>query len=218
MNNYNSANPPLRLKEYGRNIQKLVDYISVQEGKENRTRLATTLIGLMKQVVPSVRDNTDQSQRLWDDLYLMSSFNLDVDAPFPMPEKDILNKKPDSVPYPPKLRKYRHYGKNLQMMVSKAAELEDEDLRNKTAGYLGRLMKQFYIEWNRDNVEDEVIIENLKDISGGKFVFDEEKLKSENAFDVSKSRQHNRPQTSNKKRIVSNQTSNGRNHDYKKRK
>ena len=216
--NYNSSKPPLRLKEYGRNVQKLVEYIMVQEDKENRTRLATALIDLMRQVVPTARDNVDQSQRLWDDLYLMSNFQLDVNSPYPMPPKDILSKPPEKVAYPVKLRRYKHYGKNLQMMVRKAADLEDEEFRYKTVAYLGRLMKQFYIEWNRDNVETEVIIENLKDISSQKLEFDEQKMKSENPFDVSKFKQNNnRSSSSNtKKRNMSN--SNTNNNNYKKRK
>src|SRR5690554_2476354 len=87
------------LKEYGRNIQKIVAYLLSIEDREKRSRFAYTLIELMKQINPGIRDVQENDQKIWDHLYIISDFKLDVDTEFPMPEKSILDKKPMNVAY-----------------------------------------------------------------------------------------------------------------------
>ena len=96
---YNTSQPPLILREYGRNVQKLVEYIKTIQDKSKRTESAETLIELMKQVTPTVKETPETSQKLWDDLYIMSNFDIDIEAPYPMPEKEVLNKKPKRLDY-----------------------------------------------------------------------------------------------------------------------
>lgn len=97
MNEYNTGRSHLILKEYGRNVQKLVEYLSTIEEKEKRTKYAHTLIDLMRQITPAHKDNADSPQKFWDDLYIMSNFKLDIDGPYPEPEKEVLEKKPEKV-------------------------------------------------------------------------------------------------------------------------
>ena len=126
---YNTERPSIKLKEYGRNVQKLVDYIRTIPDKEKRTELAYTLIELIKQLTPSLKDQPENPQRLWDDLYIIADFNLDVNNPYPVPEPEVLFKKPMRVAYPQSEVRYKHYGKNLERLVKEAMKLEDEQER-----------------------------------------------------------------------------------------
>jgi len=184
MNEYNTGRSHLILKEYGRNIQKLVDYLSTIEDKEKRTKYAHTLIILMKQITPSHKDNADSPQKFWDDLYIMSKFRLDVDSPYPQPEKDVLERKPDKVPYQYNRIKYRHYGKNLELLVEKAIGMEDPEEKEAAIIYMGKLMKSFYLTWNNDLIEDDILIKQIGDMSQGKLTIDLEKVKKDNLFET----------------------------------
>jgi len=184
MDNYNTQRPALVLREYGRNIQKLVDFVKNTEDKAQRNAYARTLIGLMKQINPTIKDNQENIQKLWDDLFIMADFNIDVESPFPVPERDILVKKPQKVTYKRGDVKYKHYGRNLELLIKQAVELENEEERENAIIYLGRLMKSFHYTWNRDNIEDEIILENIKTLSDGKLSLDAEKVKNERLFEM----------------------------------
>ena len=177
---YNTDRPKLVLKEYGRNIQKLAEYVTSLEGKEKRTKYATMLIQLMKQITPNTKDSPEYSQRLWDDLYILSDFKLDVDSPFPMPSPDVIRKKPERVAYQYSKVDFKHYGKNIKLMVDQAVLLEDEEEKFAAVVKICRLMKSFYMTWNKENVENQVIYENLKLLSRGKLEIDQERMEAEN--------------------------------------
>jgi hypothetical protein len=183
MYDYNTSKPRLVLAEYGRNIQKLVEHLSTVEDREKRNRYAHTLIELMRQLNPDVKEGTESTQKLWDDLYIMSNFTLDVDSPYPVPEEEILNKKPDRVPYHQEPIKYKHYGKNIEILIDKAVELEDPEEKKTAIIAIGKLMKGFYTTWNRETVEDEVIHKNLREISRNKLEITIEEVKQGNLFD-----------------------------------
>jgi hypothetical protein len=185
MYEYNSSKPRLILAEYGRNIQKLVEYLSTIEDKEKRNRYAHTLIELMRQLNPDVKEGSESTQKLWDDLYIMSNFTLDVDAPFPIPEPEILNKKPQKVPYHRAPIKYKHYGKNIEMLIEKAANLTEPEEKKAAIIAIGKLMKSFYITWNKDSVEDEVILKNIRELSREQLDIPMEEVKQGNLFDSS---------------------------------
>jgi hypothetical protein len=185
MNEYNTQKSALKLKEYGRNIQKLVDYVLTIEDRETRTKYALTLIELMKQIVPSVKDGPEYAQKLWDDLYLMSDFSLDVDSPFPLPEKDLLGKKPKRLSYNKEEVRFKHYGKNIEYLIKKAINLEDPAEKEAAIIYIGKLMKSFYMSWNKEVTDDAVIIENLKQLSNGQLYIDPTRVKENNLFDFS---------------------------------
>ena len=185
MYEYNSSKPRLILAEYGRNIQKLVEHLSTIEDREKRNRYAHTLIELMRQLNPDVKEGSESTQKLWDDLYIMSNFSLDVDSPFPIPEPEILTKKPQKVPYHQEPIKYKHYGKNIEMLIEKAANLTDPEEQKTAIIAIGKLMKSFYTTWNKDTVEDEVILKNIRELSRNQLDISIEEVKQGNLFDSS---------------------------------
>ncbi len=182
-NNYNTQRSALILKEYGRNMQMLVEHIKTFDDKEKRSESAHTLIELMKLINPNTKNIQESSQKIWDDLFIMSDFNLDIDSPYPIPEREILNKKPDRMSYKSTEIKYKHYGRNIQLLIKKAMELEDEEDKETAVIHIGRLMKSFQNTWNRDNVEDTTILKNIENMSNRILTIDIEKVRAENLFD-----------------------------------
>jgi hypothetical protein len=183
MNEYNTDREHLILKEYGRNIQKLVDYLSTIEDKAKRTEYAHTMIELMKQLTPAHKDNAESPQKMWDDLYIISDFKLDIDGPYPKPEREVLERKPDKVGYQSNNIKYKHYGMNIELLIKKAIEMEDAEEREAAIVYIGKLMKSFYSTWNKDFVEDDVLVKQINQMSGGVLNIDIEKVKDGNLFE-----------------------------------
>lgn len=177
--------PQLILKEYGRNIQKIVAYLNTISDKETRTKYAYTTIELMKQINPSIKETLpgENSQKLWDDLYIMSNFKLDVDGPFPKPALDTLYKKPMRLNYNLHKIKYKHYGQNILLMIKKAVETDNDEERENITLFIGKLMKSFYSTWNKENVDDIVIAENIKELSNGRLTVDINKVKENHLFD-----------------------------------
>ncbi|TRX61770.1 DUF4290 domain-containing protein [Fulvivirga sp. M361] len=180
---YNTSLSPLILKEYGRNIQKLVGFLRTIEDKEKRTQYAHTLVELMKQIAPTVKETNETNQKLWDDMFIMAGFELEVDSPYPIPEKEILDKKPDRVGYVNNRIKYRHYGRNIELLVNEAIKKEDPQEREDAIVYIGKLMKSFYSSWNKEVIDDEVILNNIQSISGGALSIDLEKVREGNLFE-----------------------------------
>jgi hypothetical protein len=155
------------MKEYGTNTQKLVDYILTVEERERRTKYAYLLVELMRQVHPNMRDNQDYSNKLWDDLYIMSNFKLDVDSPFPPPSPDAVGKRPKGVPYNVNRLAYKHYGKNIELLIKRTVNTTDMNDRKILISYIGKLMKTFYTTWNKEVVDDAVIWGHFKEMAGG---------------------------------------------------
>src|SRR5688572_25389634 len=122
---YNSERPDIILKEYGRNVQKLVEYLRSLDDKEKRTELAYTLIELIKQVSHSIKNQPANPQRMWDDLYIIADFNLDINRPYTKPEREIIFKKPMKMMYPKNDVRFKHYGKNIEKLVKEALKKDD---------------------------------------------------------------------------------------------
>lgn len=160
------------LKEYGSSIQKLVDNMVNIEDREKRTRYAHILVELMRQIHPNMKDGQDYYNKLWDDLYIMSGFTLDVDSPYPPPSEEALGKKPQRVPYNTHHLKFKHFGRNVDLLVAKAIAIEDPEEKRAFVSYLTRLMRTFYQTWNKESVEDETIYQSLIEISNGKLADD----------------------------------------------
>ena len=196
MNNYNTTRPALILKEYGRNMQMLVEHIKTIEDKEKRSESAYVLIELMKLINPSVKDAQETSQKLWDDLFIMSDFDLDIDSPYPMPEREILNKKPDRMGYKTSEIRFKHYGRNIKLLIDKAVELTDPEEKDGATIHIGRLMKSFQNTWNRDNVDDDTIVTNITKMSKGGLSIDLDRVKAENLFDSMVKERRPRPNNS----------------------
>jgi hypothetical protein len=182
MNEYNTQKNGVILKEYGRNVQMLVEYLSTIEDREKRNDSAAALVILMKQINPSVKEGTEDTQKLWDDLIIMSDFKLEVDSPFPIPTREILLKKPDRLGYKNKKIRYKHFGLNIQLLADHAISLEDKNDQEAAIIYIGRLMKSFASLWNKENLDDSVIINNIKELSGGALDIDINEVRENNLF------------------------------------
>lgn len=194
---YNTEKGNLVLKEYGRNIQKLAQYLKTIEDRDKRNQASVALIELMKQISPSIRENDETNQKLWDDLFIMAGFDLDIDSPYPKPNEDILHKKPLRLQYSSNNIRFKHYGKNMELLIEKAMNLDDPAEVEGAVVYIGKLMKSFYSTWNRDNIEDESILKNIKELSKNLLDIDLEKVKENNLFE---SLYKERPKQPNKRK------------------
>ncbi len=164
---YNSQRKKLPLPEYGRNIQNMVDYLFTIEDKDKRNRSAQTVIDVMGNLYPYLRDVAEFKHKLWDHLAIMSDFKLDIDYPYNPPTPDILTEKPNRVPYSDNNIRYKHYGFILESLIKKTVELEGEEKEVLTE-LLANHMKKSYVAWNKDGVDDEKIFQDLKELSRGK--------------------------------------------------
>lgn len=165
---YNSERPHLIIPEYGRHIQKLVDHCVALEEKEERNKMARAIVDVMGNLQPHLRDVPDFKHKLWDQLFIMSDFKLDVDSPYEKPEKEILYAKPEPLAYPTAASKYRFYGRNIQTMINTALTWEEGEAREALYFAIANHMKKCYLNWNKDTVEDTVIFDHLSELSGGK--------------------------------------------------
>lgn len=164
---YNSNRTKLALPEYGRNIQSMVDYLLTIEDREKRTRSAHTVIDVMGNLFPHLRDVQEFKHKLWDHLAIMSDFKLDIDYPYDPPSPEILTEKPNRVPYNQHRIKYKHYGRTMELMIQKADGYEGEE-REIMIEQLANHMKKSYLAWNKDAVEDKKIFKDLEELSAGK--------------------------------------------------
>ena len=166
---YNSKRKKLPLPEYGRNIQNMVDYLMTIEDREKRNRSAQTVIDVMGNMYPYLRDVAEFKHKLWDHLAIMSDFKLDIDYPYDPPTPDILTERPNRVPYSDNKIKYRHYGYTMQLLIKKASEMEGDE-KEIMVELLANHMKKSYLQWNKDAVEDDKILMDLNEMSKGKLV------------------------------------------------
>jgi hypothetical protein len=181
---YNTQLEPLIQKEYGRNVQKLAAHLLTIDDRDKRTRLAHALIELMREIHPNMREGQDYTMKLWDDLYILTGFNLDVDSPFPPPEKTALGKKPQRVPYPTHEFRYKQYGYQVIQLIEKAAVLTNREEQVRAIGYIGRLMKAFNQTWTDKIIEDEVVIQQIREISRGQLEIDLQTVRTDGLFEA----------------------------------
>ena len=180
---YNTQRSGLLLKEYGRNIQNLVNFVMQMEDREKRTQYAFTLVELMKQITAGKNENLETDQKYWDDLYIISNFELDVDAPFQKPDASMINKRPDNMHFQSNRIQYKHYGRNIELLILEAIKKEDPAEREAAVIYIGKLMKSFYSTWNKEVIDDSLILENINTISQGKLNIDIDRVKEDNLFE-----------------------------------
>lgn len=165
---YNAERPHLIIPEYGRHLQKLIEQAVELEDKEERNKAAKYIISVMGSLNPHLRDVPDFQHKLWDQIFIMSDFKLDVDSPYPIPSREMLEQKPERLAYPQNFPKYRFYGNNIKYMIDVANKWEDGDLKNALIMVIANHMKKSYLSWNKDTVKDDVIFEHLLELSGGK--------------------------------------------------
>jgi len=164
---YNSQRKKLPLPEYGRNIQNMVDFLFTIEDREKRNRHAQTVIDVMGNLYPYLRDVAEFKHKLWDHLAIMSDFKLEIDYPYDPPTPDILTEKPSKVPYSQNRIKYRHYGRTMELLIDSASEMEGEE-KEIMIELLANHMKKSYLVWNKDAVGDDKIFLDLIELSRGK--------------------------------------------------
>jgi hypothetical protein len=187
----------LLLREYGRNVQDLVNHILSIDDKAERTRLSYLLVNLMAKLNPQLRDTQDFQQKLWNHLFVMSGSKLDVDAPYPLSAMEYLNDKPQTMEYPLSTPRFKHHGQNVELLIKRATEIEDEKEREAATISIGKLMKTLYRSYNKDSITDDVILIDIQQISKGKLNLDLSYIESNNLFEsVSAKSQDggNRPQ------------------------
>lgn len=173
------------LREYGSNIRKIVDHILTIEDKDERTKKAYSLVHLMKQLHSSNPNMHDPDNKFWDDLYIMSNFKLDIDAPYPMPDPDSIGKRPQRMQPNHHDIRFKHYGHNIALLIKKAVEIEDDEAKEQATIYICKLMKSFYAVWNNQAMENKVILEQLNIMSKGRLTLDPAKVEEENLlYDV----------------------------------
>ena len=162
---YNTARNKLVISEYGRNIQKMIEYTTTIEDSEKRNKSANLIINIMAQMNPRIRESGDYKHKLWDHMFMISDFKLDVDSPYPKPSKNILYSKPEKIPYQDNNIRFRHYGKNIEKIINKAIEYEDGPEKDALIKTIANHLKKSYLNWNRDSVNDELILDHLASLS-----------------------------------------------------
>lgn len=164
---YNSTRPKLILAEYGRNVQNMVDYICDLPTKEERNKYAQVVIEMMGFLNPHLRDVADFKHKLWDHLHIISDFKIDVDSPYPVPEREELRLNPDQLEYPQHRIRFKHYGHTVEQMIAKAKQAPDAERRQSMTEGIANFMKMAYVTWNKDSVTDDQILKDLNELSGG---------------------------------------------------
>ncbi|MGD0710150.1 MAG: DUF4290 domain-containing protein [Bacteroidales bacterium] len=165
---YNTTRELIPITEYGRNIKKMIDYTITIEDREKRNRMAKAIVNVMTLMNPQMRDNYEHKHKLWDHLFILSDFKLDIDAPYPMPVKIGIDHKPEKIAYPTYNIAFKHYGNNIERIIKKAIEMEDGEQKNALILTIANQLKKSYLNWNRDSVTDEVIADHLDLMSQGK--------------------------------------------------
>lgn len=165
---YNSERPHLLIPEYGRHLQKLINQAVAIEDQVERNKMAKYIIQVMGNLNPHLRDVPDFQHKLWDQLFIMSDFKLDVESPYPILSREVLQLKPDRLAYPQNFPKYRFYGNNIKYMIDVANKWEEGELKSALVKVIANHMKKSYLSWNKDTVKDDVIFEHLYELSNGK--------------------------------------------------
>ena len=204
-NNYNTRRKRLILPEYGRNIQTMVDHLATIQDREERNRAARTIISVMGNLYPHLRDIPDFRHKLWDHLAIMSNFTLDIDSPYPLPSKEKLQEKPKKVPYSNHRIKYRHYGILTEKLVEKIKEMKNPEQKRALTVLTATHMKKSFLTWNKDSVEDEQIYNDINTLYGGDIEMPEGMTLShskdllQKTMNVNSNKKNNNRQQKNKK-------------------
>ncbi len=188
------------MPEYGRNIQQMVNHALTIEDKGERTRCVRTIINIMGNLFPHLRDVNDFRHKLWDHLAIMSNFQLDIDYPYEIPQKNILYTKPERVDYPHLDVKYRHYGRTLPLMIQKASLYKDGEEKDQLISLLANHMKKCFLTWNKEVVDDKKIFDDLRELSNGVLNFTENSVKLKESKDILANNNKSRNKQRNKQK------------------
>lgn len=165
---YNTQKRRLQIPEYGRNVQKMIEYVKSIPDREERNRQARAVIDVMEIINPQVHLQENYEHKLWDHMYIIAGFDLDVDSPYPMPAPEELMTPPLEIPIQKKPLKAIHYGRNIENMIDLVAAKEDGEVKTSMICALAQYMRQQYLIWNKDTVSDETIFQDIESLSEGR--------------------------------------------------
>ena len=165
---YNTEREHLIIPEYGRHMQKMINHAKSRETKEERNKLAKSIISVMGNMQPHLRDVPDFQHKLWDQFFIMADFDIDVDSPYDKPSREELYARPEPLKYPQNYPKYRFYGNNIKTMIDVALTWEEGEMKEALVYTIANHMKKCFLNWNKDTVQDDVIFNHLFELSEGK--------------------------------------------------
>ena len=209
---YNTEREHLIIPEYGRHLQKMINHAKSRETKEERNKLAKSIISVMGNLQPHLRDVADFQHKLWDQLFIMADFDIDVDSPYDKPEREVLQARPEPLKYPQNFPKYRFYGNNIKTMIDVAITWEEGEMKDALTYTIANHMKKCFLNWNKDTVEDAVIYDHLFELSNGALNLkdSEEALSDSNSLLRTKSKYGNKSNTNKNKNNNKKKYSNNR--------
>lgn len=211
---YNSERSKLIIPEYGRHIQKMVEHAVTIEDDAERNKVVKSIISVMGNLNPHLRDVPDFQHMLWDQLFIISDFKLNVESPFPIPTREELYERPEGLEYPQNFPKYRFYGNNIKRMIDVAVKWEKGDKRDGLVYTIANHMKKCFLNWNKDTVDDDVIFDHLFELSNGEINM---KVKDEDLSEASDLVKHTNSHNSSRKTYKKKSYSNNRNKGRKRR-
>ena len=185
---YNTEVEPLRMPEYGRNVLQMVDQLKAIPDREKRTQQAYAVVKVMESLNPQVHQQENYAQKLWDHLYMIAGYDLDVDSPYPAPVPEVVNSRPDPIPLNIKPIRARHYGRNIESILELIASQPEGEVKTEMIRSLAIYMRQQYLIWNKDTVADETIFADIERLSGGRVTVPEGLELSKISSDASFSR------------------------------
>jgi len=164
---YNTSLSVMTNAEYGRSIHRMIEYCLTLEDRNERSRCASSIVRVMIILNPQMKEFAEYEHKIWDHLHIISNYKLDIDSPFPKPRPELIESKPEIVPYPKSSIRFKHYGKILEDLLKKALAETDPKAKEVFTEQLAQLMKRHYLNWNRDSVNDQLILEQLENLSEG---------------------------------------------------
>lgn len=222
--NYNYERKKLKLPEYGRHIHEMVDYLSSIQDREERNKQARAVISVMGNLNPFLRDTADYNHKLWDHLFIMSGFSLDVDSPYPIPTAATLAPMPEKMSYPDKKIAIKHYGKNVEKIIRSLKNESDSHAIEEVLANVARYMRAKSYEYNEEHPNNEVIIRDIKKLSGNSISVDEVAINNiKSDYKQTSATHHKKPGFTNprqnkaKNSKINQAAGNGKNHQQKQR-
>ena len=204
----------MELPEYGRSVQNMVDHALTIEDREERQRCANTIVNIMGGMFPHLRDVPDFKHKLWDHLAIMSDFKLDIDYPFEIVKREELEMKPGKIAYPDKAIRYRHYGRFLESMIKKLSEMEEGEEKEALLHMLAVQMKKNLNNWNKEGIEDQKIVDDLREYSNGAINLKVEDLRLNDQQRYNNNNNNQRKNNNNNQRKQNNQNNQRRKQQY----
>jgi hypothetical protein len=190
---YNTQREKMIIPEYGRNVQSMIEHCCGIKNRDERNVCAKAIIQVMGQLNPHLRDVADFTHKLWDHLFIISEFKLDVDSPYPKPSPETFKEKPARLTYPQGKIRYKHYGKTIEGIIKKAKALKDGPEKEELTRLIANHLKKSYINWNKDAITDDVIFKNLYELSDGGLKMDESAVLSSHQELVRNNINNNKP-------------------------